>query len=140
MILKNHCICCKKFKVEKSNNNNGKNMYRKRQMAIFSTCFVNMGLTWIFSLLVVVPTNEYLKTIFAFLFCFFNSLQGFFIFFVYNILSKSRRAALKALTLESVRRTFIEIKAQISAISLQSNQSNRSNDTIESTVDDKVLR
>ncbi len=134
MILKNHCICCKKFKVEKSNNN-AKNMYRKRQMAIFSTCFVNMGLTWIFSLLVVVPTNEYLKTVFAFLFCFFNSLQGFLIFFVYNILSKSRRAALRTLTLESVRRTFIVIKAQLSAISIQSNQSNRSNDTIESTVE-----
>ena len=67
---------------------NSENINRKKQLAILSTCFFNMGLTWGLSVLVTIPSSVYVQTVLAFLFSFFNSFQGFFIFIVYNLLSK----------------------------------------------------
>jgi hypothetical protein len=63
----------------------------KQQTVIIGTCFINMGITWSFGFFLVLPFDEYTKTVFAFFFCFFNSLQGFLIFTIYVLLSKSRR-------------------------------------------------
>lgn len=134
LLCKNQCRCCGKvigteqFKVMRiilKSQKNLNDMHRKRQIAILSTCFFNMGITWFFSILVMIPSNVYTQTIFAFLFCFFNSLQGFFIFFVYNFLSKSKRENLK----QSFKNTLTQIKRQFS-----SSASTASNYTFSSTI------
>ena len=115
LIMKRHCNCCKNShsSVNLTSVKSCKDLQSKKKLAIFSTCFVNMGLTWFLSLLVVVSTNIYAKTLFSFLFCCFNTLQGLCIFLVYNLLSKSRRENIK----ESVKRTLKRVSAQISTSS-----------------------
>jgi hypothetical protein len=117
LICKNQCTSDYKVtSVIKSHSKDTEIINRRKQLAILSTCFFNMGLTWGFSLLVTIPSSVYVQTVFAFLFSFFNSFQGFFIFIVYNFLSKSRRENLK----DSMKKTFSQIKKQFS---LSSNSS-----------------
>ncbi len=87
MIMRNHCMRSKK--AISSTKNKDTNL--KQQTVIIGTCFINMGITWSFGFFLVLPFDEYTKTVFAFFFCFFNSLQGFLIFTIYVLLSKSRR-------------------------------------------------
>ena len=72
-----------------------KDLNAKRQTIIISTCFFNLGITWLLGFLLIIPMNEYLKTIIALMFCICSSLQGFFIFLIYVLLSKSRRKQLR---------------------------------------------
>lgn len=84
LISRKHC-----FPKANTRSNESKS---KRQTIIVSTCFVNMGLTWSLAFLLLAFRFENVtKTIVSFLFCFFNSLQGFWLFFVYVVMSKSRR-------------------------------------------------
>ena len=52
-----------------------------------------MGLTWIFTVFAIIPgTMQYP---FTYIFCILNTLQGFFIFVVYVLLSKIKYATKK---------------------------------------------
>lgn len=53
------------------------------------TCNVLLGTTWIFALLAVGKATLF----FQWLFCFFNSLQGFFIFYFYTVRNQDVRKA-----------------------------------------------
>lgn len=62
---------------------------RKQQEKLHSTrvaftCSVLLGLSWIFGVLAIGDLTE----VFQWLFCIFNSLQGFFIFIFYTIKNK----------------------------------------------------
>ena len=85
--MRNHCMRSK----EAISSTKNKDTNLKQQTVIIGTCFINMGITWSFGFFLVLPFDEYTKTVFAFFFCFFNSLQGFLIFTIYVLLSKSRR-------------------------------------------------
>lgn len=86
--MRKHCVLLGLKDIIAINN---KETTSKRQTVIFSTCLVNMGLTWSFGFALIFPIHENVKTAFAFLFCLFNSFQGFLIFAIYILLSKSRR-------------------------------------------------
>ena len=90
-----NCCCCCYFKnkilINKSNNSD-KNKTTRRQAIIFMTCFMNLGLTWLTGFFLIIPIdNQYIRTGISFLFCLFNSMQGFFLFTIYILISKSRR-------------------------------------------------
>ena len=56
------------------------------------------ALTWIFGFLVTIPGNSdwiYMKFAYALIFCLLNSTQGFQIFVVYILISRSRGKILK---------------------------------------------
>ena len=53
-------------------------------LRIVVACSVLLGLTWLFGVLAVGSMSE----TFQYLFCIFNSLQGFFIFFFYTLTNK----------------------------------------------------
>lgn len=97
LIIKKHCACHFKASLNQSTDKllkKEKNI--KRQTIIFMTCFMNLGLTWITGFLLIIPINdELVRTAIAFLFCVFNSLQGFFLFAIYVLVSKSRRIYMK---------------------------------------------
>ena len=59
------------------------------------TCFLNMGLTWIFAFLAILPADDYTRTAFSLIFCILNSFQGFFIFSSYILLSKIKYLKVK---------------------------------------------
>ena len=114
LILKKHCVCLnelsrsKSFFASSSNNINNsirKDSNIKRQTVILSTCFVNMGLTWIFGFMLIFQNlDERVKVAFAFLFCIFNSFQGFLMFIIYIVLSKSRRKYFRFAAAEKFRK------------------------------------
>ncbi len=54
--------------------------------AIFS-CFIVLGLTWLFGFLAI---NQ-VKIAFSYIFCFFNSIQGFLVLIAYILMSKPKR-------------------------------------------------
>ena len=103
MIMRKHCVTFN-LKQRKLVSTTSKNSNLKRQTVILGTCFINMGLTWTFGFLLVLPLDEYTKTVFSFLFCGFNSLQGFLIFTIYILLSKSRRKYMKFAAMEKFRK------------------------------------
>jgi len=102
LILRKHCACFAKPKLEIAVAN--KNSNPKRQTILLSTSFVNMGLTWLTGFLLVFQMNEYAKTTLAFFFCLFNAFQGFLIFAVYVVLSKARRDCIKHVTMGQLRK------------------------------------
>ena len=60
----------------------------QKQQIVMATCvFFLLGFTWIFGLLAVSGG----KTIFSYLFCLFNTLQGFFLFFFHVFRERSAR-------------------------------------------------
>ncbi len=77
MILKKHCKSCY------NNNEQARRRNLKKQTIILGTSFVNLGLTWSMAFLLIIPMQVHMKTAISLLFCIFNSLQGFFLFFVY---------------------------------------------------------
>lgn len=89
-IIKANFSCCRKDKMNlhKHSTRNSIRKYRQRLISMIATCSVNMGLTWIFAFIAVIPADDYTRTVFSFLFCFFNSFQGFFVFVAYILLSK----------------------------------------------------
>ncbi len=108
--MKKHCSCCCCCCCLSKNNNNNNNilinkcsttslksdktnrMNLRRQTIIFMTCFMNLGLTWLTGFFLIIPIeNEYIRTGISFLFCLFNSMQGFFLFTIYILVSKARR-------------------------------------------------
>jgi len=106
LIMRKHCsyclCCCCCLRLFKKRQNsmrlNADNQVLRRehsirrQTIIFLTCFLNLGLTWITGFLLIIPIrSEYLRTAIAFLFCLFNSMQGFFLFVIYVLVSKSRK-------------------------------------------------
>ena len=109
--MKKHCSCCCCCLFKNNNNTNKilinnsstslKNdttnrMNLRRQFIIFMTCFMNLGLTWLTGFFLIIPIeNEYIRTGISLLFCLFNSMQGFFLFTIYILVSKSRRKHLK---------------------------------------------
>jgi len=92
MIMRKHCVSLNLQAKETISSTKNKDTSLRRQTVILGTCFINMGLSWSFGFFLVFPFDEYTKTVFSFLFCFFNSLQGFLIFTIYIVLSKSRRS------------------------------------------------
>ncbi len=101
--MRKHCFLYRKDKkliasVASSNTN------IKRQTLILSTCFINMGLTWTLGVFLQIPLNEKVQTIIALAFCIFSSLQGFLMFTIYLIFSKSRRKYIKYVALTKMRR------------------------------------
>ena len=60
---------------------------RLSRFLIALSCFVVLGLTWIFGLLAIGPT----RILFQILFCTFASLTGLFIFILYIVTSKAKR-------------------------------------------------
>jgi hypothetical protein len=107
IIMKKHCVCLNRSEqkgvVLKSTNSQGSNI--KRQTVIMSTCFVNMGITWLFGFMLIFPElDESVRVTFAFFFCVCNSLQGFLIFVVYIVLSKSRRKYFRFAAAEKFRK------------------------------------
>lgn len=69
-------------------------MESKNKNVIVSTSFLNMGITWSLGFIMLIDMGEYVRLALALLFCLLNAFQGFFIFFVYIILSRSRRLML----------------------------------------------
>jgi hypothetical protein len=64
-----------------------------------------MGITWLFGFMLIFPgMDEGVRLAFATLFCIFNSLQGFLIFVVYIVLSKSRRRYISFTAAEKYRK------------------------------------
>lgn len=85
MIAKNHCRFKKMSETK---------MESKNKNVIVSTSFLNMGITWSLGFIMLIDMGEYVRLALALLFCLLNAFQGFFIFFVYIILSRSRRLML----------------------------------------------
>lgn len=75
---------------------------RLSRFLVALSCFVVLGLTWIFGLFAIGAV----KTLFQILFCTFASLTGFFIFLLYIITSKAKRKcwnnAFKTLGISSI--------------------------------------
>ena len=104
LIMRKHCVTVRLNSKQNISSTKSKDTNLRRQTVILSTCFINMGLTWSFGFFLVLPFDEYTKTVFSFLFCFFNSLQGFLIFSIYIVLSKSRRKYIKFAAAEKFRK------------------------------------
>ncbi len=79
-------VCCRKQKVKRNLSKNSIIRYRQRLLSMIMTCFVNMGLTWIFAFLAIIPGDS--RNAFLIIFSILNSFQGFFIFITYIVLSK----------------------------------------------------
>lgn len=60
---------------------------RLSRFSITLSCFIVLGLTWIFGLFAIGS----MKILFQILFCIFASLTGFFIFILYILTSKTKR-------------------------------------------------
>ncbi|CAF0802376.1 unnamed protein product [Didymodactylos carnosus] len=60
---------------------------RISRFTVAFSCFIVLGLTWIFGFLTVGPVRH----IFQILFCIFGSLTGFFIFLLYILTSRAKR-------------------------------------------------
>ncbi|CAF3706849.1 unnamed protein product [Rotaria socialis] len=75
---------------------------RVSRFLVALSCFVVLGLTWIFGLLAIGPMRD----LFQILFCTFATLTGFFIFLLYIITSKAKRKcwnnAFKTLGISSI--------------------------------------
>lgn len=65
--------------MNRSNDNEENRLLRQARVAF--ACATLLGLTWVFGLLAVGKAT----TFFQWLFCIFNSLQGFFIFLFYTV-------------------------------------------------------
>ena len=61
---------------------------RLSRFSVALSCFVVLGLTWSFGLFAIGP----MRVLFQILFCTFASLTGFFIFLLYIVTSKAKRA------------------------------------------------
>ena len=67
---------------------------RQKQKTILFTCFASMGFTWIFGMIVLVPSSSssnntnYTHVAISLLFCIFNSLQGLFLLISVDLLTK----------------------------------------------------
>lgn len=103
LILRKHCLALKS-PAKSLTSTSTKSSNLKRQTVILSTCFVNMGITWIFGFLVLLPVDENTRIAFSFLFCIFNSIQGFLIFLIYIVLSKSRRNYMRYAAAEKLKK------------------------------------
>nr|QVK45650.1 G protein-coupled receptor [Proales similis] len=110
-----------------------KNMIKKgdinRQVIIIATTFVNMGISWSLGLVLIIPMEEIPKTIISFVFCFFNSLQGFLIFSVYNIISKTRRKYLRNAVVNNLKNLG---KSKSTTTSIHFRRTTSSNNTADS--------
>lgn len=69
----------------------------RRIIAMLSTCFFNMGVTWLFAFLQIIPGNVYVRTVFAVLFALFNSFQGLYVFLVYIFLTKIKYGNIRSM-------------------------------------------
>lgn len=164
--MKKHCSCCCCCCLFKNNNNTNNNnkilinhsstslkndttnrMNLRRQTIIFMTCFMNLGLTWLTGFFLIIPIeNEYIRTGISFLFCLFNSMQGFFLFTIYVLVSKSRRKQLKYSTQNNNNKlqrmkhflspTTITTKTNDSSANISHIYYNQSNNTEIYSVDD----
>ena len=84
---------CKKHEFRQYNSSSSEKIRRQRAFIMTMTCFFNMGLTWILTFFAIIPgTTQYP---FTYIFCILNTLQGFFIFLVYVLLSKFKYVAKK---------------------------------------------
>ncbi|CAF3516798.1 unnamed protein product, partial [Rotaria sp. Silwood2] len=76
--------------------------HRLSRFLVALSCFVVLGLTWIFGLFAIGP----IRFLFQILFCTFASLTGFFIFLLYIVTSKAKRKcwnnAFKSLGISSI--------------------------------------
>ena len=81
----------------KTQNDKTKRIRSKLSIALFS-CFIVLGLTWIFGFLAV---NK-VKVAFSYLFCICNASQGFLILIAYVLLSKPKREMWKDKVKETV--------------------------------------
>ena len=120
--MRKHCYLYRKDKKLVASIAN-RNTNIKRQTLILSTCFINMGLTWTLGLFLQIPLNENVKTIIALAFCILNSLQGFLMFTIYLIFSKSRRKYLKYIALTKMRRFKKALASNKYESSIKSNSS-----------------
>jgi len=69
---------------------------RKKELRVYISIFISIGLSWIFGFLMVLFPVDYIRLIFLTLFSIFTPLQGFFIFISYCLNAKvmSRYAGL----------------------------------------------
>ena len=90
LIARQHfsCFCFKRVKITRNLSKSSTIRYRQRLLSMIMTCFVNMGLTWVFAFLAIIPGDS--KDLFLIIFCILNSFQGFFILIAYIVLSKIR--------------------------------------------------
>lgn len=137
LIMKKHCGCFRisfmiktKTKINSSGSIKKRETNVRRQTIIFMTCFLNLGLTWITGYLLIIPIdNEYIRTSIAFLFCLFNSMQGFYLFIVYVLVSRSRKKYFKHSSQEKSKQmkllaSSVESNAKKSDDIFVNNQSN----------------
>lgn len=83
------------------------------------------AITWIFGFLVTIPGNAdwiYIKFVYALIFCILNSTQGFQIFIVYILISRSRADILKFKLQLVVKELKIKLKDELKK------KQNKSND------------
>lgn len=62
------------------------------------SCFIVLGLTWIFGLFAIGSV----RIVFQILFCIFASLTGFFIFILYILTSKTKRTYWNSMLIEKL--------------------------------------
>jgi hypothetical protein len=92
-----------------------------------------MGLTWTLGLFLQISLDENVRTIIALAFCIFNSLQGFLMFTIYLIFSKSRRKYLKYVALTKMRRFKKALSSNKYESSISKSNSSTNNEIISST-------
>lgn len=97
LILKKHCLCYTIGSQAKVTNS-------RKQAIILATSFVNLGITWSMAFFLIIPMHVYYRTILATFFCILNSLQGFFLFLIYIVLTKSKRQLIKDTANEKFRK------------------------------------
>ena len=85
------------------------------------------ALTWIFGFLVTIPGNSdwiYMKFAYALIFCLLNSTQGFQIFVVYILISRSRGDILKFKLQLVVKELKIRLKDELKKKQVKTNKQN----------------
>ena len=75
---------------------------RLSRFSVALSCFVVLGLTWSFGLFAIGP----MRVLFQILFCTFASLTGFFIFLLYIVTSRAKRACWNSKSTSLTRRSY----------------------------------
>ena len=94
ILVSNTCVLCVVIvKLHKHRKNKGQSELSQliTDARIAFTCNILLGTTWVFALFAVGEA----ATIFQWLFCIFNSLQGFFIFIFYTARNPDLRKSMR---------------------------------------------